>query len=125
MIKILLSGCNGKMGQVISRLAQQFSNLKIVAGYDLVDTQKNEYPVYTNIKDCNIAVDVIIDFSNPSALINLLEYSISKKIPLVMATTGLSDIQISKLKKHQSNSIFQSANMSLGVNLLLDLVKSY
>ncbi|NMB97408.1 MAG: 4-hydroxy-tetrahydrodipicolinate reductase, partial [Clostridiaceae bacterium] len=121
---ILLSGCNGKMGQVISRLAQQFSNLKIVAGYDLVDTQKNEYPVYTNIKDCNIAVDVIIDFSNPSALINLLEYSISKKIPLVMATTGLSDIQISKLREASGViPIFQSANMSLGVNLLLDLVK--
>lgn len=124
MIKILLSGCNGKMGQVISRLSKEFSDLKIVAGYDINDSIKNEYPVFTNIEDCNIPIDVIIDFSNPAALNSLIDFSLSRKIPLVMATTGLSDVQINKLKEAScSIPIFHSANMSLGVNLMLDLVK--
>jgi len=124
MIKILLSGCNGKMGQVISRLSKQFSNLEIVAGFDINDTQKNEYPVFTSIKDCNVPVDVIIDFSNPAALNDLLDFALSKKIPLVMATTGHSDVQIKRLiEASKIIPVFRSANMSLGVNLLLDLVK--
>ncbi|HOJ09016.1 MAG TPA: 4-hydroxy-tetrahydrodipicolinate reductase [Clostridiales bacterium] len=124
MIKILLSGCNGKMGQVITRLAQQNTDLEIVAGYDINDSIKNQYPVFTNIGNCNIHVDAIIDFSNPAALDNLLEYAVSKKIPLVMATTGLSDLHMKKLKEASGFiPVFQSANMSLGVNLLIDLVK--
>jgi len=124
MIKILLSGCNGKMGQVISRLAQQDTNLEIVSGYDINDKIKNQYPVFTNINDCNIPIDVVIDFSNPAALNSLIEFSTSRKLPLVMATTGLSDLHMNKLKEASSLiPIFQSANMSLGVNLLLDLVK--
>jgi 4-hydroxy-tetrahydrodipicolinate reductase len=124
MINVLMSGCNGKMGQVITRLVGQSEEMVIAAGYDIKDVIKNPYPVFTNLSDCNVKVDVIIDFSNPEAMATLLKYAILKKIPLVMATTGLSQAQIDKLKSASNEiPVFFSANMSLGVNLLIDLVK--
>ncbi len=124
MINILMSGCNGKMGQVITRLAEQSDGLKIAAGYDIFDSVKNSYPVFTELKKCDVKVDVIIDFSNPGALNNLLDYAIFRKLPVVMATTGLSQAQINQLKSSSRHiPVFFSANMSLGVNLLIDLVK--
>ena len=124
MIRIILSGCNGKMGQVITRLSKQNPEVEIVAGIDINDSIKNDYPVFKNAAECNIEGDVIIDFSNPEALESLLKLATTRKIPLVLATTGLSEIQKNRLKE-ASNIIpvFQSANMSLGVNLLMDLVK--
>jgi len=124
MIKILMSGCNGKMGQVITRLSSQSEDLKIVAGYDLNDSVKNNYPVFSSLKSCNVEIDVIIDFSNPAALDQLVDYASAKKLPLVMATTGLSQTDIKKLETVSKDiPVFFSANMSLGVNLLIDLVK--
>ncbi|MGI6778663.1 MAG: 4-hydroxy-tetrahydrodipicolinate reductase [Acetivibrionales bacterium] len=124
MIKILLSGCNGKMGQVITRLASGDESLAIVAGYDIVNSNNTPYPVFDNLSSCNTEIDVIIDFSNPAALKRLLDFSTSRGIPLVMATTGLSQSE-QKLLIDASKQIplFFSANMSLGVNLLYDLVK--
>jgi len=124
MIKILLSGCNGKMGQVISRLASDDENIEIVAGYDVENSNKNPYPVFTNLNTCDKDIDVIIDFSHPAALKNVLNFSTARRIPLVMATTGLSQSE-QKLLMDVSKQIpvFFSANMSLGVNLLYDLVK--
>jgi 4-hydroxy-tetrahydrodipicolinate reductase len=124
MINILMSGCNGRMGQVISRLASQSEILKIAAGYDIADTNKNSYPVFTDLNKCDVKVDVIIDFSNPDALNKLLAFAESRKIPLVMATTGLSQSQIKQLEASSKTiPVFFSANMSLGVNLIIDLVK--
>ncbi|MCX7749680.1 MAG: 4-hydroxy-tetrahydrodipicolinate reductase [Clostridia bacterium] len=124
MINILMSGCNGKMGQVISRLAEQSDELRISAGYDIQDSKKNPYPVFTDLKNCDAKLDAIIDFSNPAALDSILDFALSKKIPLVMATTGLSQAQVKKLEVSAKEiPIFFSANMSLGINLLLDLVK--
>ena len=124
MISVLMSGCSGKMGQVITRLASDSEELMIVAGLDINPPVSSPYPVYTNIRDCEQKVDVIIDFSNPMALNSLLEYATTRKIPLVMATTGLSQPQIKALQKASAHiPVFFSANMSLGVNLLLDLVK--
>lgn len=124
MINILMSGCNGKMGQVISRLASESDTVRIAAGYDITDNKKNDYPVFTNLGDCNIEVDVVIDFSNPAAFESILDFTLAKKLPLVMATTGLSASQMEKLKSAAVQTpIFFSANMSLGVNLLIDLVK--
>jgi 4-hydroxy-tetrahydrodipicolinate reductase len=124
MINILMSGCNGKMGQVISRLASESEELKIVAGYDLNSNINNPYPVFTRINDCDIKPDVIIDFSNPAAFESLLEFALSRRIPLVMATTGLSQTNLKMLESASGEiPIFFSANMSLGVNLLIDLVK--
>lgn len=124
MIKVLMCGCNGRMGQVITRLAGQSDDMQIVAGFDVNDSIKNTYPVFNSLNSCNIAVDVIIDFSNPDALGNLLEYAVSKKIPAVIATTGLSQAQVKLLESVSGKiPVFFSANMSLGVNLLIDLVK--
>lgn len=125
MINILLSGCNGKMGQVITRLSENFSGLKIAAGFDINTNINNPYPVFTSLDECNVKVDVIIDFSNPKAFGTLIEYAQEKRVPVVVATTGLSSDQTDLLKKDASGRIpvFFSANMSLGVNLLMDLVK--
>ncbi len=124
MINILMSGCNGKMGQVISRMAAESEELKIAAGYDKYTKINNPYPVFDDLEKCDVKVDVIIDFSNPDALDGLLSYSVKNKIPLIVATTGLSTNQVNKLKEvSEAIPVFFSANMSLGVNLLMDLVK--
>ncbi len=124
MINILMSGCNGKMGQVISRMAAESEGLKIAAGYDKYTKISNPYPVFDDLNKCDVKVDVIIDFSNPDALDDLLSYSVKNKIPLIVATTGLSSQQVNKLREvSEAIPVFFSANMSLGVNLLMDLVK--
>lgn len=125
MINVLLNGCNGKMGQVITRLSKNFDGLKIAAGFDLNDNINNSYPVFSSMKDCDVKIDVIIDFSNPKAFSGLMEFALERKIPVIMCTTGLSQEQINILKTEASRVIpvFFSANMSLGVNLLMDLVQ--
>lgn len=124
MTKILMSGCNGKMGQVITRLVSERDDAKIVAGLDLSNNLQNSYPVFNSTGKINITPDVIIDFSHPSAFDVLVEYAVSRKIPLVMATTGLSQTQVKTLELAAKEiPVFFSANMSLGVNLVIDLVK--
>ncbi|MGE4282221.1 MAG: 4-hydroxy-tetrahydrodipicolinate reductase [Clostridia bacterium] len=123
MIKLILSGCNGKMGSVITRLVSEGTDYKIVAGIDIFGEAKNDYPVYSNAMDCKEQGDVIIDFSHPNSLEKLLPFAVSRKIPLVVATTGLSQQQIARLQEITTSvPIFFTANMSLGVNLLIDLV---
>ncbi|NLV36235.1 MAG: 4-hydroxy-tetrahydrodipicolinate reductase [Clostridiaceae bacterium] len=124
MINILLSGCSGKMGQVITRLSEQYDDLQIVAGYDIADNGKCDYPVFTELSSCDVKADVIIDFSNPAALNELLAFARQRKLPIIVATTGLSSEQKQSLKiASDSIAVFYSANMSLGINLLIDLVK--
>ncbi len=124
MVRILLSGCNGKMGQVITNIARYREDVKIIAGFDINDSIPNDYPVFTQLEKCSIAVDVIVDFSHPAALSKVLEYAASSKTPLVVATTGISDDQADKVKEYSKDiPVLFSANMSLGVNLLLELVQ--
>lgn len=124
MINILMSGCNGKMGQVISRLTSESDDLKIAAGFDLNNTINNPYPVFTSLNDCTVKVDVIIDFSNPAALEGLLKFATKNSVPIVIATTGLTQANINMLEAASKKiPVFFSANMSIGVNLLIDLVK--
>lgn len=99
LIKILLSGCDGKMGQVVTKHAEQYDDLKIVAGYDIADKGANPYPVYADLDKCAIRPDVMIDFSNPAALEVLLSYSVKNGIPAVIATTGFSSPRSGCLKK--------------------------
>ena len=124
MINILMSGCNGKMGQVISRLSEQYSDLKIAAGFDIFDSGRNSYPVFSNLEQCRENIDVIIDFSNPDALENILRFAVERRLPIIVATTGISQSQ-KKLLESAARVIpvFFSANMSLGVNLIMDLVR--
>lgn len=124
MTKIILSGCNGKMGQVISRLVADDDSIEIVCGYDINTTQKNDYPVVDDFSKFDGKVDVIIDFSNPESMDKIVEYCKCTGTSLVMATTGLSAEQISQLEDlSKSVAVFKTANLSIGVNLLVELVK--
>lgn len=124
MTKIIMNGCNGKMGHVISRLAAQDDACEIVAGFDIADQGDHPYPVFTNPDDFTGEADVIIDFSHPSMLTKLLDYGKKRHIPLILATTGFSPEQKKEMDEaSKSVPIFFSANMSLGINLLIDLAK--
>lgn len=124
MINVMLSGCNGKMGKVISTIAADNKNLKIVCGIDINKDKTFDYDVFTSPFDYSEKVDVIIDFSHPSLTDNLLDYAVKTKTPIVISTTGLSKEQIEAIRT-SSNIIpvFYSANMSIGVNLIIDLAK--
>ena len=124
MLNILLSGACGKMGRVIAELAKCRCDCCIVAGVDVEKSDSYEYPVYNKFEDVSEQVDVIIDFSHPSALPNLLTYCKMKNIPLVAATTGYAPNEISDIKTAARQiPVFFSGNMSLGINLLQDLAR--
>lgn len=125
MIKILLVGCGGKMGKVISDTVQKYEDVEITAGVDKFSTAVFSYPVFKDIKACNLACDVIIDFSRPDSLDSNLEYAGTNSVPLILCTTGYSDNQIDKIndfsKKH---AVFRSANMSIGINVINNVLKN-
>lgn len=124
MVKIILHGCNGKMGQTVAGLIAGDEEIEIVAGIDAYDSGNNTYPVFTDINACDINADAVIDFSTASAIDKLLDYCASKKLPCVLCTTGLSEEQIKKAEETAKNTaILRSANMSLGINMLLKLLK--
>lgn len=124
MTKIIMHGCNGKMGQIISGIVASDPEATMVAGIDVVDNRDNGYPVFTNIDDCDEKADVIIDFSTAAAVDKLLAYSEAKKIPVVLCSTGLSPEQLNKVSQVSSNvAVLKSANMSLGINTLIKLLK--
>ncbi|MCT4544843.1 MAG: 4-hydroxy-tetrahydrodipicolinate reductase [Vallitalea sp.] len=124
MTRIIMHGCNGKMGQVITKILENDNEASIVAGIDIFNNIKNPYPVFTNIQELDVEGDVIIDFSTANAVPSLIDYAKSKKIPIVLCTTGLNNNQIDLVNEASKEiAILLSANMSLGVNLLLNLVK--
>lgn len=124
MTKIILCGCNGKMGHAISKLVEERSDCVIVAGVDIRTDCLCGYQVYSSIGDISAEADVIVDFSNPSLLSDLLSYALDKKLPVVMCTTGLSDAQVADLKAASEKiPVFYSRNMSLGINLLIALAR--
>ena len=124
MIKLIISGCNGKMGGVVTAIAKNQDDIEIVAGFDINDENKYGYPVYKNPADFKGEADVIIDFSHPDMLEGLLKFATETKTPVVVATTGLSDEQKEQMKKaSEITPLFFSANMSLGVNLLIELAQ--
>ena len=125
MTEIIMVGCNGKMGQVISDLVKLDESVKIVAGVDVFDDGRNDYPVFRNIEECTVSADVVIDFSNPKGLDLLLQVGISRKLPLVLCTTGYSEEQVAQINEASNQvAILRSANMSLGVNTLLKLLQT-
>lgn len=124
MTKVIMHGCNGKMGQMITRIISEDSEIEVVAGIDQSDHIKNSYPVFKNLSECNVTADVIIDFSVASAVDELLDYCVEKQLPCVLCTTGLSDAQLAHMEEASKKvAILKSANMSLGVNLLLIMLK--
>lgn len=124
MTKVIMHGCNGKMGQTITAMCKDDPEIEIVAGVDLYDGIKNDYPVFSNISLCDVKADAVIDFSNANAVDDLLVYCVDKQIPVVLCTTGMSEAQIGKAKEASEHvAVLRSANMSLGINMLLELLK--
>ena len=124
MTRVIMHGCNGKMGQTISGLIAADEEIEIVAGVDAYDEGKNPYPVFSVIADCDVAADAVIDFSAAAAVDGLLDYCVEKQVPCVLCTTGLSEAQLTKVQEASKKvAVLKSANMSLGINMLLKLLK--
>ena len=125
MTKVIMHGCNGKMGQMITNIIAAEEDIEIVAGVDASDHIKNTYPVFTNIAQCDAAADVVIEFCSAAAVDALLDYCAEKQIPCVLCTTGLSEAQLAHVDEAAKKvAVLKSANMSLGVNMLLKLLKN-
>ena len=124
MVRAIMHGCNGKMGQVISGLAKADEQIEIVAGIDRYMGITNDYPVFDSIEKCDVEADVVIDFSNAAAVDALLEYCVEKALPVVLCTTGVSEEQLAKVEEAAGKTaVLKSANMSLGINLLMKLLQ--
>ncbi|NLK78134.1 MAG: 4-hydroxy-tetrahydrodipicolinate reductase [Clostridiales bacterium] len=124
MVRMIMHGCNGKMGQVITGICKEDENIEIVAGIDPYTGLKNDYPVFAKIGECNVEADVIVDFAAAPAVDDLLAYSIEKQIPVVLCTTGLTEEQLQKVEETSKKvAVLKSANMSLGINMLMDLLQ--
>ncbi len=124
MVKIAITGANGKMGRVITGLVSQRTDCQIIAGIDINTAQTADFPVVKSPFDLPEKPDVIIDFSHPSALDDLLSYCTMNGVPVVVATTGYTEEQVAKIKKTgEQIPVFFTFNMSLGINLLVELGK--
>lgn len=125
MMRIILSGCNGHMGQVITELTDKDPQAEIVAGLDIGKGKEKTYPVYAHPAEITEDADVLIDFSTPAAVDGLLDYCLEKNLPFVLCTTGLSEKQVERVKEVSGRiPILRSANMSVGINLLLKLLSA-
>lgn len=123
MLQVIISGCNGKMGRVVEEICGADGGIAVAAGFD-VNTESHGYPVYAVPSNCSVRADCVIDFSSPKALDGLLAYCLSNSVPVVLATTGYSPEQLEQIEAAAKEiPVFRSANMSLGINVLLELVK--
>lgn len=124
MVKMIMHGSGGAMGRAIAGMAAEDDEIEIVAGIDLKPGNDSGFPVFASLDQCNVNADVIVDFSNADAVDGLLKYCSGTGMPVVLCTTGLTEGQLGELKRASANAaVLRSANMSLGVNLLLKLVK--
>lgn len=125
MINLLISGANGRMGKKVYEASTKNANITAVCGVDICcDCSNNNFPVYDSFDKVKEQVDVVIDFSAPATLDNILEFCLKNNIPAVLCATGYTDEQIEKIKEYSKKiALFRSGNMSLGVNVLIDLVK--
>ena len=123
MTKIIMSGCSGAMGRMISNLAKEDPEVEIVAGVDKVVNRDVKYPIFESIQDCDIEADVVVDFSRPDALADILNYCEERQMPAVLCTTGYSEEQVADIEAGAKKfPVLRSANMSLGINVILKLL---
>ncbi len=123
-MKVLVNGCNGKMGQEVAKEVTLTQDMDVVCGFDRIDTGDNNFPVFTKIADIDVMPDVIIDFSVPQATFQILEFARKNHIPVVIATTGFSESEMKKIEKYAENlPIFKSANMSYEINLMAKIIR--
>lgn len=124
MISLVISGCNGHMGQVVESICSADGDIRITAGFDLLGSTDRDFPVFSSPAQFSGEADVAIDFSHPSALDALLSWALEHQVALVLATTGYTQEQLDKINAAaQRIPIFRSANMSLGINVLMDLIR--
>ena len=124
MVRLILSGCNGHMGRAVANLCDADPELEVAAGIDVLGQPGGQFPVYSSPAACPVLGDVLVDFSHPSALDALLEFCLERSMPAVLATTGYSEQQLEQIGRAAGRiPVFRSANFSLGVNLLMDLVR--
>jgi len=124
MQKIIISGSNGHMGRVVADICAADPEVEVAAGFDILGNAHGEFPVFANPAQCSVEADAVIDFSHPAALSPLLDFCLGRGLPVVLATTGYDDAQLAQIEDAaRSIPIFRSANMSLGVNVLAELVK--
>lgn len=123
MTNIIIHGCGGKMGRVVAEIVKNDPQCQVVAGIDPT-TPALDFPVFASPAECTVKGDVIIDFSTATAVPALLDYAKKTQTPVVLCTTALSDETTAKMKETSNSvAILKSANMSVGINLLLDLVQ--
>ena len=121
---MIMHGCNGRMGHVIVDLVKEDNDIEVVAGVDAFGDNNYDFPVFKSLAECNVAADVIVDFSNASAVTGLLEYAVKENTPVVLCSTGLSEEQLAQVKEASTKvAVLRSANMSVGVNALLKVLK--
>ena len=124
MISIILHGACGRMGRVITNIVAEDRDIRIVAGVDAFGEAYADYPLYRNIGECTEPADVIVDFSTAAAVDELIAYGVERSIPMVICTTGLCDVQLESLREASEQvAVLRSGNMSLGINLLMKLIK--
>lgn len=122
MINVMLHGCKGRMGQAIEKIIKESDSMRVACGIDTVVDGSEPYPTFTKISDCDVDVDVVLDFSHFSAIPALVEYCVDKNLPVVVATTSLSSAEEKKVKSAaQLIPVFYSFNMSLGINIIAEL----
>ena len=125
MVKVMLIGCNGKMGKMVTHCAEDFNNIEIVAGVDKNSTSNPDFPIFEDIHSSNIECDVVLDFSRPSSLKGLIDYCSEKNLPLVLCTTGYSKEELALIEESSKNiPIFKSANMSIGINIINSILQN-
>ena len=122
MIKVLINGSNGRMGQEVAKAINNSEDFEILCGFDKT-IAPSSFPTFNDINSINLIPDVIIDFSIPKATLNILEFAKKHKIPTVIATTGFNDEEQKIVEEYSKElPIFKSANMSYEVNLMAKLV---
>ena len=124
MIEVMVNGCNGKMGSLVCELVDKAENMVLKFGTDKIDTGYCTFPVYTNLSQVSEKPDVIIDFSVPIATFEILEYAKQNNIPVVIATTGFTEEEETKIKDYANYiPVFKSANMSFSINMFQKLLR--
>ena len=124
MLKMIVSGCNGHMGQSVVNICSGMEDVEVVAGFNRTAVSRNGFPVYSDPMEYTGEADVVIDFSNPANLTALLRFAVERQVPIVLCTTGYSAAQLAEIDAAaQKVPVFKSGNMSLGINLMLHLVR--
>ena len=124
MLRLILSGCNGRMGRAVAAICAAQPEVEIVAGFDLLGTGDGSFPVFSSPAQFEGQADAVIDFSSPAALSALLEFCMKRRLPVVLATTGYSEEELSAIEEASTKiPVFRSANMSVGINLVMELVR--